>query len=659
MKHNLLAHGLRAPFAVLLATLAAAAAAGPPPSVYQFLPGAAPVPLPAHGPDSRQELEAFVDGVLAVQFKRDHIAGATVVVVKDGGVYFAKGYGYGNVEQRAAVDPGRTLFRAGSVSKLFTWTAVMQLVEQGKLDLDADVNTYLTDFQIPATYARPITLRNLMTHSAGLEDGGIGYLFSRRVADLEPLGFWLARHMPARVRPPLSDFSSGRGVSYSNWGAALAGHIVATVSGLSYDTYVERNIFEPLGMMHSTFREPVPTDIATELAHGYAFEDGAFRDRDFEFAHNIGPAASLSSTATDIARFALAHLQDGTLGDARILKPETARLMHARLLGLSPAMNGVALGFVESWFNGRRTIGHNGDTLYFHSDLMLMPDMQIALFSSYNTLTANAAPSELQQAFLNHYFPATLPAVVPPQDATTRNARYAGTYRTLRRSYSKVEKAFAALVGDIDVAALPDGTLAIANPVDRTPARWVEVGDGVFRKTDEQLYVAFYGGRDGRAIDFVGSFPAPITAERIAGLERGRVHGAVLLVAIVLFLSMLVSAIRNRVADRASPRELRFARAALAACGLLLMAFVVGVIASLSGGLEALIFAYPRSLYVALALPLLSLPLLLASVLFSALLWKRRAWTMSARVHYTTVTIAAIAFIVILHYWNLLGYRFF
>ena len=168
------------------------------------------------GPTTPQEMEAFIDGFMGARTP-GAIAGATVAVVKDGELFFAKGYGDADIDRQIPVDPARTLFRLGSISKLFTWTAVMQLVEQGKLDLDVDVNTYLRGIKIPATYAVPVTLRTILTHTAGFEDGGIGYMLARTDKDLVPLQDFLATHMPARVRPPTTDFGSGTGASYSNW----------------------------------------------------------------------------------------------------------------------------------------------------------------------------------------------------------------------------------------------------------------------------------------------------------------------------------------------------------------------------------------------------------------------------------------------------------
>ena len=186
----------------------------------------------------RPDLEAWLDGMVPYALKAGDIAGAVVVVVKDGSVLLQKGYGYEDVEKQVPVDPARTLFRPGSVSKLFTWTSIMQLVEAGKLDLDADVNKYLKDFQVASTYPQPVTLRNIMTHTSGFEDGGVGYLFAEKAEDLLPLGEWVAKHEPARVRPPTTDWADGTHASYSNWATALAGHIVEIISGQSFDDYV-------------------------------------------------------------------------------------------------------------------------------------------------------------------------------------------------------------------------------------------------------------------------------------------------------------------------------------------------------------------------------------------------------------------------------------
>lgn len=614
-------------------------------------------PLAPRGPTTVEEMEAFVDGFMDAKMKSGPVAGAVVVVVKDGQVFFQKGYGYEDVEKRIPVDPTQTLFRPGSVSKLFTWTSVMQLVEQGKLDLDTDVNTYLKDFKVANTFPQPVTLRNIMTHTAGFEDGAVGYLFAKRAEDLLPLNEWLAKHEPARVRPPTTNFSDGTSASYSNWATALAGHIVEVVSGQSFDDYVAQHIFQPLGMSRSTFAEPLPAALAPRMSVGYTFEAGAFKSHGFEFIHAAGPAGSLTSTGSDMARFMLAHLQDGALGDARILQPETARMMHTRVMSPDPALNGHALGFYETYINGRRIIGHGGDTGYFHSVLSLMPETGIGLFASVNTGGQGARTSvELERAFFKHYFPAELPVVKPPADAAKRNVRYAGTYRALRHSYTKFEKVFAAF-GDGNVTAMPDGTLLMSD-IFGNPARWVEVGDGVFRMQNSDAFAAFKGDDgSGHATHLVGLFP-PIVAERISWYESGKLHSFILAIAVVLFITALVSAIRQRRADRTLASPLRWARPTLALSGALLLLFLIAIGVILAGGFEGLLYKIPPSLYVALTFPLLAIPFAVLAVWFAVRLWRSRTWTFAARLHYSLGAVAVLAFLVVLNYWNLLGYRF-
>jgi CubicO group peptidase (beta-lactamase class C family) len=623
---------------------------------YQAIASASPEPRPRAQPLSAAELTEFIDGTMAIQLDAKPAAGATVSVVKDGALLLAKGYGYADVEKRLPVDPEQTLFRPGSTSKLFTWTAVMQLVEQGKLDLDADVNTYLKDLQIPKTQSEPITLRNLLTHTAGLEDGGLGYLIGRSEKDLAPLGDFLELHMPARTRPPTRDFASGINASYSNWGTALAGHIVATVSGMEFDEYIERNIYQPLGMTSSSFREPLPPGLRERMSHGYRFKNGEFEQHDFEFIHNFGPAGSMSTTATDMAKFMLAHLNDGALGEARILKPETAQMMHARTLSPNPALSGGALGFYETWINGRRAIGHGGDTVYFHTQMLLVPDENLGVFVSFNTDNAGFAAVDVARAVVKHVAPAELPVLKIRPDANERNARYAGSYRALRQSYTTAEKLLSAF-GDFGVAAMPDGTLLFRDILEANPTRWIEVGDGVFRQQLDDTMVAFVGGDGGKATHMVGPF-APIAFARVAWYESPALHGALILIGVALFISILVSAIRRRKADRAGTPKLRWARFALAAAGVLLIGFLLGLVLSVAGGIEELIFGFPTAFYVALALPLLALIPTVLAIYYAVQLWRTRAWTLGTRVHYSATLVSVLLFLWVLSYWNLIGYRF-
>jgi CubicO group peptidase (beta-lactamase class C family) len=311
------------------------------PQVQVATPPTTP-PAPGGHPLTQDDLNAWLDGFMPWALTSGDIAGAVVVVTKDGQILTQKGYGFSDVEKRKPVDPAQTLFRPGSVSKLFTWTAVMQQVEQGKLDLDRDVNTYL-DFKIPPYQGKPITLRNIMTHTAGFEEV-IKDLIIHDPKGLMPLQRYVKTHVPERI------FAPGTTPAYSNYATALAGYIVERVSGESFDDYIDRHIFAPLGMANSTFRQPLPANLAPKMSAGYKRASG--KAQPFEIVVPA-PAGSLSSTGTDMARFMIAHLQNGEFEGKRILSAATAEKMHNSPLTLLPPLNRMELGFFETNINGR------------------------------------------------------------------------------------------------------------------------------------------------------------------------------------------------------------------------------------------------------------------------------------------------------------------
>lgn len=214
---------------VLLVVVGVGTSAGP-----QTSPPAQPAAVAAPALTAA-DVEAFFDGMIPLQLEQREIAGVVVVIVYQGRVLFAKGYGYADVARKIPVSPQTTLFRPGSISKLFTWTAVMQLVEQGRLDLDRDVNEYL-DFAIPPAYPQPITLRHILTHTPGFEDV-LKNLFATDPAKLLSLREYLVGQLPQRIYPP------GVTVAYSNYATALAGYIVERVSGQPFAAYVAEHIF--------------------------------------------------------------------------------------------------------------------------------------------------------------------------------------------------------------------------------------------------------------------------------------------------------------------------------------------------------------------------------------------------------------------------------
>jgi len=448
------------------------------------------------------DVHAFLDGFVPMQLEREDIAGAVVLVVKDGAILFGKGYGYSDVEKKTPVTVDATLFRPGSISKLFTWTAVMQLVEQGKLDLDRDVNDYL-DFKIPPKFGKPITLRNIMTHTPGFEEQ-IKDLITEDAVPRETLKQHLAQHIPERIFPP------GTTPAYSNYGAALAGYIVERVSGRPFNDYIAENIFKPLGMSRSTFAQPLPADLKPLMSNGY--NKGSGKSRSFEMIEEA-PAGALAATAADLAHFMIAHLQAGKFEGSQILRPETAQQMHARQFGLSPELNGMCLGFYEETRNGRRIIGHGGDTVYFHSDMHLVLDSGVGFFVSYNSAgKGDISPrTALWHHFLDRYFPYTPPRVEKLSTADADARAVAGYYLTSRRSESNFLKV-GAVNDNVQVSPDENGTLKIEPFKDFNGEikKWQEVAPLVYRSVNGQDLIAFRRLDHDGGMQLVPSFPAVV-----------------------------------------------------------------------------------------------------------------------------------------------------
>ena len=425
---------------------------------------------PQARPMTAADLEAWFDGVMPTALKITGTPGVTVSVVKDGAILFEKGYGYADMAKLTPVDARTTLFRPGSVSKLFTWTAVMQQVEAGKLDLDTDVNKYL-DFQIPPYEGKPITLRNIMTHRTGFEEVVKDLITFQGPGPTDEQT--VKKYVPPRIYPP------GTTVGYSNYATSLAGYIVQRVSGEPFQDYLDKHIFVPLGMKSSTFRQPLPEAMRANMSVGY--KDADTPGDGFEII-SMPAAGSLSSTADDMAKFMIAHLNDG----AGLLKPETAKQMHDFVLRAFPDLNGSSLGFYEQSYNGHRAIAHGGDTVYFHSELLLFPAEKVGFFMSVNAGGRAGMGARMRffvvPEFANRYFPGTDTA--KPLDAQTakEHARMiAGRYKTSRRADSTFIS-LATLAGVVTVTANADDTISqsiLGFPVryrEVKPFLWQEVG---------------------------------------------------------------------------------------------------------------------------------------------------------------------------------------
>ncbi|MGS2646711.1 serine hydrolase [Streptosporangium sp. LJ11] len=587
-------------------------------------------------PDTRQ-LADFFDAAMPRGLEANHVPGAVVSVVGAGKTLFSKGYGLADRENGTPFDSGTSLVRIASITKLFTWTAVLQQVQRGRLDLHADVNRYLTTFRIPATYPQPITLAQVMNHTAGFEDRTIG-VGARRKADVPPLGTYLAEHMPARIRPP------GEVSAYSNYGAALAGYIVSQVSGQPYDQYVQDHILDPLGMRHSTASEPVPTRLTVGQARSYDYEDGMYQRKPFVF-DNLPPDGSISATANDMARFMIAHLENGP-----ILDEPTARLMHQRSFAADPRIDGYAHGFKEQTVNGHRVIMHDGSWEGFQSALLLVPDADIGLFVSTNGMGGIDTVTELIPAFFNRFLPGDRAAPSgPPGKAATP---VAGFYKPARTVESTIEKVLT-LTGSSRLRVEDGGKLAFKGMT------WSPLAPGLYQQDGGSQRLAFvtngagvtYAATDGPAYELIPWWDTP-PANLIVVL-------VFVVTALTAVLGLPSAAVLRRLRRRPAQtsRAWRAGRLLAGLAGTVGLVFVVMFALTLTGD-TSILYGVPTTLRVLLLLPPLFLALTIAAIATTVIGWRHRPIGILARGHQVTLLAGMLALVWFCIHWNLLGWQF-
>ena len=589
--------------------------------------------------DDRLAVRQFIDGVMASQIAGDQAVGATVSIVHRGEVVLAQGYGTADRAVGRPVSGDETLFRIGSVSKVFVWVAVMQQVAAGRLDLNADVNTYLKDLQLPETFPVPITLTHLMTHTAGFEDKPVLGLFARGPQTLGDFHSNLVSMMPQRVVMP------GKVAAYSNYGAALAGHLVEIASGQNWDDYVEAHITKPLGMNRTTTRQPVPAALAEYVSNGYMQEKGHLTRAQFEFV-TLPPAGSVSSTDGDMGRFMLELL---ARGDTAVLSASARATLFEPGYQHDPRMNGMLHGLYEQNSHGQKLVGHNGDTLAFHSVLLLCPDLELGIFASFNTESGEKARDELIAAFLDRLF--GQPPV--PQAGAGQSfdaGRYRGFYSSLRAPSSGHDKILS-LLSTFEVDVDQEGYLLL--PGENGPRRFVKVDTDLFEAEDGRERVAFRGDGGRATYLFADSVP-PIEFARVAPRDNPLIHigvvAAALLLGIAAWLFWPVSWLRHRGRIALTGETRASMLAALTSAMIIGFCVVVG---SGIASREELVFGLPERLEQALWVPIALIPLLLLQLLYASRAWIGGFWWVTRRIHYTLLTFAAIAFVAWAFYWHL------
>jgi len=594
-------------------------------------------------------VEAFVDGVVKPIMKKHHSPSGVVMVMKNGETVLAKGYGYIDVEKRIPVDPRTSLFRPGSISKLFTWVAVMQQVEKGVLDLDTDVNAYLDTFQVEDTWpGEPVTLRHIMTHTAGFEDSWIG-LIGDDPQRIIPLAESLAKSQPYRVNPP------GKHAGYSNWATALAGLIVQNVSGVPFNEYVQRNIFDVLGMEHSTFEEPLPEALKDQMARAYGYRPDEYFEMNYEIVSNFGPAGAAAVSAYDMSLFARALLNGGAHAGRRILQPSTLQQMLNEGFSHDPRVRGTGLGFLKYAYgeDDLAIFGHGGATRMFFSHFGMSLAEDFMFYFSFSGPGGPLVYEALIESFHDEFFPPKLQQIEPPSDFAERGRRFAGTYISWRSSFTGIEALMRAFTGQ-KVTPLTDNTLMING------TRYVEIGKNLFRELDGNGRVAFQEGENDEVSGFVIDGTGVFQYYRAPFWETNGFNATVVGLSMLVFISVFLRLCYQwREYRQQQPAEKRANGASILVAATNL-SFALMVLLALSGGIGELLIGVPLSLKIALIFPILATFAALYHLYQLGKVWHGRMFTgVWPRVRFSAVSLASLAMVWFYYYWNLLGFNYY
>ena len=595
------------------------------------------------GPIDSTELSTFVDDWMKENLENSPTPGVSISFVHDGKVLLNKGYGVNKIEKGEAVTEN-SIFRIASVSKTFVGIAVAQMVEKGMLDLDQDINLYLKSFQLKDDFSEPITLRHLLTHTAGFDEQ-VWADATLKAADQQALGEHLARMMPPRV------MKSGRMISYSNYGYALAGYIVEEVSGMSFDAYVEENILRPLGMNRSNYR--LTEDLKPHLAKGYIGPQETLTERPYTFVHRY-PPTSMLTTADDMTRYMMAVLNGGQVGAAKIYGPVADNLIRSALYTPDPAMPGQTAGFMQWNRWGHEILWHDGAHVGFTAELMLFPELKSGFFIASNHKDGQLI-SNLKYALLERFYqPERLESIEPPFQTFTDHKALEGTYVNSRRSHGNFTKIRTLFEQKMEITTNQDGSIRVFD------IQFAEEEADMFayvNRPDLKLKVIrdSHGGIDYIAFDFGGSSRA---YENLTGLDTPFFHISILIGALVLFAGIVIYWLIGL---------LRFSKGRnmrLRVRGILLPSFVSLVFLLLFAVqfitidfLDVRLGTVP-TLWFILSLPLLNIPILLYGIVLGIKTMRMEQSANFIKALWLTGIIANIIFLFELNYWNLLGFNF-
>jgi CubicO group peptidase (beta-lactamase class C family) len=584
-------------------------------------------------------MEAYVDGVMNSSMRSNHVAGAVVSILRSDEVILAKGYGYSNVETRTAVDPATTMFRIGSVSKLFTYTALMQLHERGKLDLDADIQDYLGDLKIPDTFPEPILVKNLFTHTAGFEDRILG-LFAKDEEKAISYEQLFSTELPERVRKP------GLVSSYSNHSLGVAGLIIENISGMSWPEYIKVNILDPLGMYNTTAYQPVPERLASSISTGYRWVDGVFRPQPFTFVP-LASAGTMSASALDMMRFMRAQFNGGIVDGNRILSESTLAQMHSPLYNSHDSLDPWLYGFHVGTSRGQTTIGHDGGTATFFTNFLLLPDKKLGLFVSTNSVGGGKVMGDVSIALLERYFP--FEPQITPMTQPSNLESIVGSYGTYRHPFTTALKLVRAL-SEVRIMKFAQGRIKIVR-AGSDPKFATEIEPMVFQIDDSNTKVVFDIDEFGQQRMFIGSTSSSFY--KLGPLDTLQSHILLLVICMLFFLWVLIAWPIQRFTSNRQPTALEHqSRWVFWLLSVVTIFTILGIALNAS---QDLVFGMNSALAFFMNLAYLVLVLTVLAVALAVRLITDTGTEMGVRIFHILLGVVAVTMCWILSYWNFMG----
>ena len=585
----------------------------------------------------------YFDTQIPIYLREYNIAGAVVAVVQDGEPVHLSGYGFANLENRIAMNAELSIIHVGSLGKTFTAIAAMQLVEQELLDLDTDITMYL-DFEIPTTYPQPITIRHLLTHTAGFEALDIGVILVDPDA-LPPIREYLIRNLPDRVRPP------GETIGYSNYGMTLLGYIIERVTDMPLSTYLETSITAPLGMDHTNTQQMLPADL-----DGLSISYEALHPQAMEYVAAFG-AAPVRSTAADMATYMIANLQLGRFGTNEVLQPDTARAMQTQQFSADPRLNGIGFGFYEMSRNDQRILGHLGTTAYFHSLLLMFPEQQLGIFVSFNSAEGAQVlrTGRFLDDLMDHFFPQTTIGVMPSADFEVRASDYEGTYFWNNLHGQSTLEKVAFLIDAVTIQTTTDNRLRVSSV--GNGHTFTEIEPDAFIRSDGQDILVFHRNANGEVIGASLNSRAVFMLERRPWYEAPLItYVGLLAVGVIFILGICINAGAlwlNRNADTLSIASISQLMALLMPLLnlIFIFAFVLLLTPLLRGELSE------SAVRLVLLLPIFALFLTLVLSGLVPMNWVQSNGSRFMRLQTTVLTVSGVVLALILHTWNLLGWR--